>query len=129
VAKADKARRENMEEEAVEEGMGIHSHFLQPLSMPTVAVGEADLTMADIDETGIRDGYSMGVAADIVNDLGRPRKGGFGIHHPRGGVELVEEVGKALRGGHGSGRVAEGERSGRVGMRQGLEELGAEDRP
>jgi hypothetical protein len=88
-----------MEEEAVEEGMGIHVHFLQPISMPTVAVGEADLTIADIDETGIRDGHSMGVAADIVNDLGRARKGGFGIHHPRGGVEVVEEVGKALRGG------------------------------
>jgi hypothetical protein len=129
VAKADKASRENMEEEAVEEGMGIHGHFLQPISMPTVAVGEADLTIADIDETGIRDGHSMGVAADIVNDLGRARKGGFGIHHPRGGIEVVEEVGKALRGGEGSGRVAEGERSGRVGMRQGLEELGAEDSP
>jgi hypothetical protein len=129
VAEADKARREHMEEEAVEEGMGIHGHFLQPISMPTVAIGEADLTIADIDETSIRDGHSMGVAANIVNDLGRARKGGFGIHHPRGGVEVVEEVGKALRGGQGSGRVAEGERSGRVGMRQGLEKLGAEDRP
>jgi hypothetical protein len=128
VAEADKARREHMEEEAVEEGMGIHSHFLQPLSMPTVAVGEADLTITDIDETGMRDGHSMGVAADRVHDLGRTRKGGFGIHHPRGGVEVVEEAGKALRGGQGGGRVAEGERSG-VGMRQGLEKLGAEDRP
>jgi len=118
-----------MEEEAVEEGMGSHGHCLQPISMPTVAIGEADLTIADIDETSIRDGHSMGVAANIVNDLGRARKGGFGIHHPRGGVELVEEVGKALRGGQGSGRVAEGERSGRVSMRQGLEKLGAEDRP
>jgi len=79
VAKADKARRENMEEEAVEEGMGIHGHFLQPLSRPPVAVGEADLTIADIDKTGIRDGHSMGVAADIVNDLGRARKHGHCI--------------------------------------------------
>jgi hypothetical protein len=118
-----------MEEEAVAEGMGIPSPFLQPLSMPTVAVGEADLTMADIDEPGRRDGPSMGVAADRVHDLGRTRKGGFGIPHPRGGVEVVEEVGKALRGGQGSGRGAEGERSGRVGMRQGLEERGAEDGP
>jgi hypothetical protein len=129
VAEADQARRENMEEEAVEEGRGIHGHFLQPISMPTVAIGEADLTIADIDETRIRDGHSMGGAANRVNALGRARKGGFGIHHPRGGVELVEEVGKALGGGQGSGRVAEGERSGRVGLRQGLEKLGAADRP
>jgi hypothetical protein len=129
VAEADKASREPMEAEAVEESMGIHGHVLQPISMPTVARGEADLTIADSDETSIRDGHSMGVAAHIVNDLGRARKGGFGLHHPRGGVELVEEVGKALRGGQGSGRVAEGERSGRGGMRQGLEKLGAEDRP
>jgi len=99
VAEADKARREHLEEEAVEEGMGLHGHFLQPISMPTVAIGEADLTIADIDETSIRDGHAMGVAANIVNDLGRARTGGFGIHHPRGGGEVVEEVGKALRGG------------------------------
>ena len=129
MAEADKARRENVEEEAVEEGMGIQGHFLQPISMPTVAIGEADLTIADLDETSIRDRHSMGIAANIINDLGRARTGGFGIHHPRGGVELVEEVGKALRGGQGGGRVAEGECSGRVGMRQGLEKLGAEDSP
>jgi hypothetical protein len=129
VAEADKARRENVEEEAVEEGMGIHGHFLPPISMPTVAIGAADLTIAHLDETRIRERYSMGVAANIVHDLGRVRTGGFGIPHPRGGVELVAEVGKARRGGQGSGRVAEGERSGRVGLRQGLEKLGAEDRP
>ena len=128
MAEADKAGWEDMEQEAAEKGMGVYGHLLQRISVPPVAIGEADLPRTDIDQAGVRDGDAMCVAAEIVDDLGRARKGGFGIHHPRGGVELVEEVGKTLRGGEVSGRVAEGERSGRVGMRQGFEELGAEDR-
>jgi len=71
----------------------------------------------------------MGITTDIVDDLGGAGKGGFGIHDPRGCVELVEEVEKALRGGEGRCGVAEGESGSRVGMRQGLEELGPEDGP
>jgi hypothetical protein len=42
---------------------------------------------------------------------------------------LVEQVREAWRGGHGSRGVVEGERGSRVGMRQGVEEFGAEDYP
>jgi len=129
VAEADKAGRQDMEEEAAEEGMGIYRHLFQPIPGPTVAISEADLAIVDVEQAGVRDGHPMRVAADIVDDLGGACKGGFGIHHPRGGVELVEEVRKALRGGEGRGGVTEGERCGRVGMPQGLEELGPEDRP
>ena len=129
MAEADKAGREDMEQEAAEKSMGIHGHLLQRISVPPVAIGEADVAIADVDQAGIREGDTMRIATDIVDDLGRPRKGGFGIHDPRGGGELVEEVCKALGGGEGRRGVAEGERGGRVGMRQGLEELGAEDRP
>jgi hypothetical protein len=69
----------------------------------------------------------MRVAAEIVDDLGRARKGGFGIYDPCSRIELVKEVRETLRGGHGSRGVAEGQRGGRVGLRQGLEELGAEN--
>ncbi len=129
VAETDKAGREDMKQEAAEEGMGVYSHLLELISVPTVAIGEADLTIADVDEAGIRDGNSMGVAADIVNDLGMARQGGFGIYHPRSGVELVEEMGKALGDSQGCCGVAEGERGSRADMRQSLEELGPEDRP
>lgn len=129
VAETDKAGREDMEQEAAEESMRVHRHLLQPLSLPTVAIGEADLTLTDVDQARIRDGDAMRVAAEIVDDLGRARKGGFGIHDPCGRIELVEEVREALRGGPGSRGVAEGKRGGRVGMRQSLEELGPEDDP
>ena len=107
--------------------MGVHRHLLQPIPGPTVAVGKADLPLTDVDQAGIRDGDAMRVAAEIVDDLGRACQGGFGIHDPCGRLEVVEEVCKALRGGHGSCGIAEGQRGGRVGMRQGLEELGPED--
>jgi hypothetical protein len=129
VAEADKASRQDMEQETAEEGMGVHCHLLQPIPGPTVAIGQADLTIADIDQARIRDGDAMGVAADIVDALGRAGKGGFGIHDPRGRVELVEEVSQALRGGQARCGVAEGEGGGRTGMHQGLKKLGPEDSP
>ena len=99
MAEADKAGRQDVEEEAAEKGVGVHSHLLQRIAVTPVAIREADLAIADIDEAGIGDGNAMGVAADIVDDLGRTCKGGFRIHHPRGGVEVVKEVRKALGGG------------------------------
>jgi hypothetical protein len=97
--------------------------------VPPIAIGEADLAIADIDQAGIRHGDAMGIPTDRVDDLGRTRKGGVRIHDPRGGVEVVEEVRKALGGGQGRRGVVEGERGGRAGMRQGFQELGPEDRP
>jgi hypothetical protein len=49
VAEADKAGREDMEQEAAEKGMGVYGHLLQRISVPPVAIGEADLAIADID--------------------------------------------------------------------------------
>ena len=79
--------------------MGVHGHLLQRISVPPVAIGEADLASADVDQAGIRQGNTMGITTEIVDDLGGAGKGGFGIHDPRGRVELVAEVEKALRGG------------------------------
>jgi hypothetical protein len=59
----------------------------------------------------------MGITTEIVDDLGGAGKGGFGIHDPRRGGELIEEERKALGGGEGRRGVVEGERGGRVGMR------------
>jgi hypothetical protein len=129
VAEADKAGREAMEQEAAQESMCVHRRLLQSLSLPTVALGEADLAITDVDQAGSRDGDAMRVAAALGDDLGRARTGGFGIHDPCGRIEVVEEVRKALRGGHSSCGIAEGQRGGRVGMRQGLEEFGPEDGP
>ena len=75
MAEADKAGREDMEQEAAQEGMRVHRHLLQPLSLPTVAIGEADLTLTDVNQAGVREGDAMRVAAEIVDDLGRARKG------------------------------------------------------
>lgn len=49
MAEADKAGREDMEQEAAEKGMGVYGHLLQRISVPPVAIGEADLAIADID--------------------------------------------------------------------------------
>jgi hypothetical protein len=38
-----------MEQEAAEKGMGVYGHLLQRISVLPVAIGEADLAIADID--------------------------------------------------------------------------------
>lgn len=128
-AEADNAGRQDLEEEAVEEGMGGHRPLLQPLPGPTVAIGEADLAIVDVEKARVRDGHLMRGAADRVDDLGGARQGCGGLPHPRGGVELVEEVRTALRGSQGRGGVAAGARCGRGGRPQGLEELAPQDQP
>ena len=54
MAEADKAGREDMEQEAVEKSMGVHGHLFQGISVPPVAIGEADVAIADVDQAGIR---------------------------------------------------------------------------
>jgi hypothetical protein len=129
VAEADKAGREDMEQEAVEKSMGVHGHLFQGISGPPVAVGEVDVAIADVDQAGIRQSDAMRITTEIVDDLGGAGEGGFGIHDPRRGGEVVEELRKALGGGEGRRSGGEGKGGGRVGTLQGLEELGPEDGP
>jgi hypothetical protein len=49
VAETDKPCRQDMEQETVEEGMSVYGHLLQRISVPTVAIGEADLAIVDVD--------------------------------------------------------------------------------
>jgi hypothetical protein len=118
-----------MEEEATEKSMGVHGHLFQGISVPPVAIGEADVAIADVDQAGIRQGDAMRITTEIVDDLGGTGEGGFGIHNPRRGGEGVEEVRKALGSGEGRRGVVEGEHGGRASVRQGVEKFGAEDCP
>ena len=43
--------------------------------MLAVAVGKADLPIADIDETVVGDGHTMRVAPEIFNDVSGPWNG------------------------------------------------------
>jgi hypothetical protein len=118
-----------MEEEATEKSMGVHGHLFQGISVSPVAIGEADVASADVDQAGVCQGDAMRITTEIVDDLGGTGEGGFGIHDPRRGGEVVEEVRKALGRGEGRRGVVEGECAGRASVRQGCEEFGAEDGP
>ena len=129
MAEADKAGREDMEQEAAEKGMGVHGHLLQRIAVPPVARGAADVARADVAQAGMRAGDTRRITTKRVDALGGPRPGGCGIHEPRRGGEVVKEVCQALGGGAGSRGGVAGERGGRAGLRQGVEACGAAARP
>jgi hypothetical protein len=91
VAEADKAGGEHMQEEALQEGMGVDGHRLEAIAMAAVPVDEADLAIAHLHDAVVRQGHSVSVAADIVHDLRWACKGRFRIHHPGLRIELIEK--------------------------------------
>lgn len=63
--------------------------------MLAVAVGKADLPIADIDETVIGDGHAMRVAPEIFNDVLRTLERALGVDDPVLRVEVIEPLGEA----------------------------------
>ena len=58
-----------MEEEATDEFLGGKGHRFLLASVSIVLVSEAHLTVFDVQQAVVRDGYAMGIAADIVEHL------------------------------------------------------------
>jgi len=60
-----------MPEEAAEKCVGVERHGLRPIALTTIPVGKADPPIADSQDAVVRDGHTLGLAADIVQDRRR----------------------------------------------------------
>jgi len=110
VADAHEARRENVEEEAAEELLSRERHRLHAVPPGVVlppacrepSRTEADPTLVRADQPVIGDRHAVGVAAEVLEDLGRPgdRRLGFVVssaeRRPRPSRE--HGAGGAIRG-------------------------------
>ena len=67
MAHADKPYGQQMQQKALDKGMRREGQGLELITVVAVAVGKADLPIADIDETVIGDGHAMRGAPEIVN--------------------------------------------------------------
>ena len=119
VPETHEAAGEHMPEEAADTFVGVECHGLSPIALTTVPVGKADPPIADIKDAVIRDGHTMGIAADIVQDMRRACEGCLGVDHPLVGVPLGTErcevrrpasAGRLLRAGQGVGSPEPGQR-------------------
>jgi len=91
-------------------------------------VGEADPPVAHVEEPVVRDGDAMGIAADIVQDVGRAGKGRLGVDDPLFGIELIAKLCKALGDSPSWGALREGHGTGGACLGQRRPELAAKDR-
>ena len=84
-----------MEEKTPDKLMGLQAHGLHLIALAPIAIRKADAAVTDLPEAMIGNRDAVGIAAEIVENLGWSRAWLLGIHHPRLARELVEEVGKA----------------------------------
>src|SRR6185437_735837 len=86
--------RQDVEQEATDELVGLEGHGLLGVAVPIVLPFESDLPVVDVQDAVVRDRHTVGVAADVVEDLFGSGKGGLGVNHPlllSQGVQIVEE--------------------------------------
>ena len=80
-------------QEKADKLLGGNRHELAQ-RVAVVGPGKGDLAVLERDQAPIADGYAMGVAAEVLQDMSRSAEGWFGVDHPWGGLEGLEETGK-----------------------------------
>src|SRR6267378_442589 len=100
VANALKAAWKSMLQEPPDELLGRQSHHLLLLSVAVIFPLERDLAIFERQQTPIGNSHAMSVAAQILQHMLRPAKGGLGVNHPLGFFQRSQITGE-------SGRVAQ----------------------
>ena len=99
-----------MQQEAADKFIGVERHGLDTIALTPVVVGEADTAVTHVEESVVRDGHPMRIAADIVQDVRRAGKGRLGVDDPLVSIELIAKLCKARREEHGAGGACLGQR-------------------
>jgi hypothetical protein len=87
-----------MQQKAPEKLVSLQRHHLLPMLLAPVAIGEANVAVADIDEPVVGNRHAVRVTAEILQDLcgASPRR--LGVDDPLVSIELLQVGGEALRG-------------------------------
>jgi hypothetical protein len=72
-------------------------HRSHLVAASVVAPTERDVVAIERDEPVIGDGDTVGIAAEVADDLLRPAEGGFGINNPVLTKQCSQESGEAFR--------------------------------
>ena len=84
VADAMEPIRQHMDQETADELRAIERHRLLAVAVPVILPAEADLAVVHGQQPVVGDGDTVGVASDIVEDLGWPGKRPLREDHPLG---------------------------------------------
>lgn len=92
VSDTDKAARQHMEEETVDEITRLESHDASGVSSAPIAISKRDPALLEGDETFVANGDAMRVAAEIAQDLLRAGHGRLAVDDPLPGRCLTQEL-------------------------------------
>ena len=73
---------QNVKQEAVDKFLGGESHGFEPIFVFSIPVSEGDLTVFHAEDAVVGDSYSVGVAAQVIEDLLWGSEGFFRIDDP-----------------------------------------------
>ena len=82
IADLGEALGKNMDEKAADELVGIESHGSDAIVFFAVSPLECDLAVLKCHQAVVGDGNAVGIAAEVIEDLGGSAKGRFGIDDP-----------------------------------------------
>ena len=125
VADADKATRQDVEQKAAEELDGVEGKGLFHSPVAVVFPGKRDAAVFELQQAVIGDGHTVGVAAEILDDLGGAAEGPFGVDDPasiRGGVQPAAE-------GLGIGEPGQIAKEAELPLLEGLKQSVSEEMP
>ena len=103
-ADADKAARQDVEQEAAQELLRIERHHSLLITVGIILPTESNLVMLENQEAMVGDGDAMGIAGEIAEHMMGTAEGGLGVDDPvlpeQGAQEGAERflVGKWLKG-------------------------------
>ena len=101
MAHPHKTLGDNVEQEAAHELLGVEGHQFTPISVFSITISEGDFTVVQRADAIIAKRHAVGVATEIIEDMGGRAKGFFGIDHPRFFSQSIEKYTKAVGVGQG----------------------------
>ena len=97
VADAHETFRKHVKQKAGQEFFCGNCHIALYVSMGSVSPAERNLSILKRDQPMVGNGHSMGVAAEIFENMFRAAEGPFAIDHPILTVEIANQGMKHLR--------------------------------
>ena len=82
MSNAVQAIRQSVKQETADELISIERHHLPLAVVAIILPSECDTIAIDVDEAGIGDGNSVGVASEVGQHLSGSCEGRLGIHYP-----------------------------------------------
>ena len=89
---AVEASRQGVQQEAADEFLGVEGQRPLPSAVAVVAPAEGDLAAVNRDDAVVGDGDTVGVAAEVVEDLLGATEGPLGVDHSFGLAQLGQEA-------------------------------------